>query len=56
MFQVLTARLKTDENAAVGRSPSRLKIRPAFSASAAPAEDKSTSVQPVNLFSRFHSL
>ena len=56
MFQVSTARLKTDVNAAVGRKPSRLKILPAFSASAIPASDKPTSVQPVNRFSRFHSL
>src|SRR5262245_1666275 len=56
MSSVLMARRRTDVKATSNVSPASFISRPASRASASPLSDRSTSVQPVNRFSLFHSL
>ena len=53
---VRIARVNTDVKAISKEMPSSLSARPAACASRAPRSVRSTSVQPVNRFFRFHSL
>ena len=54
--RVLVALFSTDVKAISNVNPSFFKISPAKYASLIPLSDKSTSVQPVNIFDLFHSL